>query len=177
MKPAIFTCLIFILLNSLAFDSQALDIDEAYRLIPHQQTTFESGSSNIPKNEIKSVNRLLSLAELAMVERVNALKNGANKSHYFDRIDKILNDIENLEVEQNLQEVHQLIQTSIQQHRAYFETYKQTSKQSKTKKKQLIQGSHRNLIKAYNLLMKAYPQETKHNKQAFFDYLCALDFI
>lgn len=41
----------------------------------------------------------------------------------------------------------------------------------------LIRSSHGKLIAAYNDLMALYAQEGSHNRQAFFDHLCALDFI
>ena len=172
MKKTLFLCAF-----AISFNTFALEIDRAYQLIPHQQTTFLAGQSKIPRDEVKAVNRLLSLAELAMVERVNALQKGPKASQYFSRIDRVLQNIQSMEVTPGLQKIRQHIQTSIQQHSAYFELYEQTDKQSKAKQKQLVQSSHQHLITAYNLLMTAYPQETKHNKQAFFDYLCALDFI
>ncbi|MCP4488040.1 MAG: hypothetical protein GY820_12070 [Gammaproteobacteria bacterium] len=48
---------------------------------------------------------------------------------------------------------------------------------TKVKQKQLVKSSSQHLIAAHSLLKQLYPQETKHNQQAFFDYLCALDFI
>lgn len=40
-----------------------------------------------------------------------------------------------------------------------------------------IQSSSAKLHQAYSFLMSLYPDENASNKQAFFDYLCALDFI
>ena len=41
----------------------------------------------------------------------------------------------------------------------------------------LVQSSHNKLMKAYQLLNVQFPKEHAHNKAAFFDHLCALDFI
>ena len=41
----------------------------------------------------------------------------------------------------------------------------------------LVQSSHKKLIAAYEMLTELYSDEPWHNKQAFFDHLCALDFI
>ena len=38
-----------------------------------------------------------------------------------------------------------------------------------------LSSSHQKLLKTYSVLLKAYPQN-EHNKKAFFDYFCALDF-
>ena len=39
-----------------------------------------------------------------------------------------------------------------------------------------VQSSHKKLLQAYYKLMAMYPREVQHNKTAFFDHLCALDF-
>jgi hypothetical protein len=168
---------LFFLLLLIACNSFALEIEKAYRLIPHKQTPFILLQSKIPEPEAEYVARLLSLSELAMAERVAAMKDGPEKSGYISQIDSILWQLGNLETPQNLRPAHQHIQTAIQQHRNYFELHQVRGEKAKAERNQLIQTSHRHLITAYNLLMRLYPQELKHNKQAFFDYLCALDFI
>jgi hypothetical protein len=172
MRQTFFALLL--LLNSSAF---ALEIDQAYRLIPHQQTTFKLHQSKIPKSEARSVAQLLSLAEQAMVERVDALANGPDKSGYLSRIDSILWQMDHLQVPANLERSREHILTAVQQHRTYFELHGSNGSQAKAARQQLIQSSHGHLISAYNRLMQTYPTETQHNKKAFFDYLCALDFI
>jgi len=41
----------------------------------------------------------------------------------------------------------------------------------------LVASSSGKLHRAYAELLALFPQEDAHNKAAFFDYLCALDFI
>ncbi len=172
MRPSL-----FILLLLLSGKVYALEVDKAYRLIPHKQTAFKLHQSRIPKAEAQSVALLLSLAEQAMVERVDALVQGPEKSGYLSQIDDISWRLGHLQMPARLDPAREHILTAVQQHRAYFELHYANGDKSESARKQLIQSSHRHLISAYNLLMQAYPQETKHNKQAFFDYLCALDFI
>jgi hypothetical protein len=168
---------LFLLLLLLSGNLSALEIDKAYRLIPHKQTVFKLNKSNIPKTEAQSVAHLLSLAEQAMVERVDALVNGPDKSGYLSQIDGISWQLDHLQMPARIDPARDHILAAVQQHRAYFELHNVIGNKSESARKQLIQSSHRHLISAYNLLMQAYPQETIHNKQAFFDYLCALDFI
>jgi hypothetical protein len=40
-----------------------------------------------------------------------------------------------------------------------------------------VRSSSANLQGAYGDLMRLFPSENATNKQAFYDYLCALDFI
>lgn len=170
MKPYV-VCFLLLLFSS---SSQALDTAEAYRLIPHKQTPFYLSKSNLPSNEASYVEKLLSLSERAMVERVEAMMEGPRKSNYARDIDRILLDLSNLKTPTKLKPAYQHIVTAIEQHRSYFAL---SGSSSKSKKQQLVKSSSRHLIAAYNVLMKLYPQESRHNKQAFFDYLCALDFI
>ena len=174
MRLPLFLLLVFILISNPSF---ALDIEQAYRLIPYKQTPFILKQSKIPETEADNVARLLSLTELAMVERVEAMKYGPVKSQYRSQIDIILSQLEHLNPPQAIQPPYQYILAAIQQHRGFFDLHGINDDRVKAERKQLANASHRNLIAAYNLLMQRYPQETKHNKQAFFDYLCALDFI
>ena len=168
---------LFILLLLANSSVNALEIDQAYRLIPHQQTTFKLHRSTIPESEARGVAHLLSLAEQAMVERVDAQAKGPDRSGYLSRIDSILWQIDHLDVPANIAAAREHILTAVQQHRAYFELHGANESGARAARQQLIQSSHGHLISAYNRLMQSYPAETQHNKQAFFDYLCALDFI
>ena len=159
--------ILLLLLNSSVF---ALEIDQAYRLIPHQRTIFKLHRSNLPESEARSVDHLLSLSEQAMVERVDALAKGPDKSSYLSRIDSILWQIDHLKVPVSIEPAREHILTAVQQHRAYFELHGSNGSQTKAAGQQLIQSSHSHLISAYNWLMKTYPTETQHNRQAFFDY-------
>jgi len=161
----------------LCADAFALEVEQAYRLIPHQRTVFLLDQSKLPASDAQQVSRLLSLAEKAMVERVDALKNGAAKTGYLSRIDDILWQLDQLQVPDRIQPARDHVQTAVRQHRNYFELQNVTGASAEASRQQLIQASHRHLIAAYQLLMQTYPEETQHNKQAFFDYLCALDFI
>lgn len=155
----------------------AMGVEQAYQLIPHQRTVFHLHKTNLPGSEAQQVAKLLKLSEKAMVERVNALHNGAGKTGYLSRIDDILWQIEQLQLPGQVRTARDHIQLAVQQHRSFFELQDVSGSNAKTSRNQLVQSSHRHLIAAYQVLMQSYPEETKHNKQAFFDYLCALDFI
>ncbi len=173
MKAYIY-CILFLLFSA---NSQALDIARAYRLIPHQQTPFYLRKSNLPDSEARYISKLLALSELAMAERVEAMIDGPGKSRYDADIATILGKLSKLETPARLRPVYQHIVTAIGEHRSYFALQISVDANAKAKQKQLVKSSSQHLISAYGLLKQLYPQETKHNQQAFFDYLCALDFI
>lgn len=169
--------LILCLLLLVCCVSYALDIDEAYRLIPHQQTPFIKHKSTLPTLEADYVEQLLSLAELAMVERVKAQKYGPKKSRYKQQINSILQELNQLKTPKKLIPAYGYIQAAIKLHRNYFDLHALNDPKSKQQRRKLIKDSSRYLIAAYMSLKKLYPGETRHNQQAFYDYLCALDFI
>jgi hypothetical protein len=109
-----------------------------------------------------------------MLERVRAMQTLSGSETYESNIVKILDRLRKLSPPEKLKPVQQLILQAIEQHRDYFRRLPDTHAQER---KQMIQQSHRTLIQAYNTLMRLYPDETPHNRQAFYDYLCALDFI
>jgi len=157
--------------------AHALEVEQAYRMIPHNRTVFLLYQSNLPAIDARQVARLLTLAEKAMVARVDARVNGAAKTGYLSRIDDIMRQIDKLKVPERIAKARKHILSALQQHRKYFELENMSGSSAEAKRSQLIQSSHRHLIAAYQQLMEAYPDETKHNRQAFFDYLSALDFI
>ncbi len=167
-------CILFLLFSA---NSQALDIARAYRLIPHQQTPFYLKQSNLPDPEARYISKLLGLSELAMAERVEAMIDGPDKSRYDADITTILGKLSKLETPAKLRPVYQHIVTAIEEHRSYFALEISGDANAEVKQEQLVNSSSQHLIAAHALLRQLYPQETKHNKQAFFDYLCALDFI
>lgn len=169
----VFLGIVFLVCSS----AHAMGIEQAYRLIPHQRTVFQLNKSNLPASEAEQVARLLTLAEKAMVERVNALHNGARKTGYMSRIDAILWQIKQLQVPARVTPARDYVLAAVQQHRSFFELQNVSGSNAEASRNQLMQSSHSHLIGAYNVLMQAYPNETKRNQQAFFDYLCALDFI
>ena len=167
--------MIFLLLHCAS--GYAMGVDQAYRSIPHQRTVFELQQSTIPATEARQVAKLLSLVEKAMVERVDAMVNGAEKTGYFSQIVSILWQIDQLRVPKRVQAARDHVHQAVQQHRAFFELQNVTGNQAEASRQQLVQSSSSHLISAYQRLKQSYPEETKHNQQAFYDYLCALDFI
>ena len=95
----------------------------------------------------------------------------------FSQIDSLLWQIDQLRVPKRVQVARDNIHQAVQQHRAFFELQNVTGNRAEASRQQLVQSSSRHLIRAYQKLKQTYPEETKHNQQAFFDYLCALDFI
>lgn len=153
-----------------------MSIDEAYKAIPHKRTVFDSKISTINSKDKDLLIKSFALVETAIVCKVEMGKaystgNYSKNSCY----PKIIEDWKKLDHIEAIKSYFSLILESIQDHEKYFLRWK---KEKKAPDYQLeIQVSHGKLVSAYNVLMTYYNQEPPFNKAAFFDYLCALDFI
>lgn len=158
----------------------SVPVARAYRSIPHKQTTFNPASAKMNPQEIEYLYKLFSIVDIAIVQRVQTLlwyQTGGRRGEDNTNYQQILLELEKLDVSDHLKPAHQLIQQSIQEQHQYFEEIDIAEKYSLNTRNKLIQASHAKLIKAYTLLMALFPQENNHNKTAFYDHLCALDFI
>jgi hypothetical protein len=100
-------------------------------------------------------------------------ENGSRPRNY----EQLIANIGALSAPDRLEPVKRLVGTAIEEQARYFSSLDQSKKLSFNARDKLVQSSHAKLVNAYNLLMAQYPQESAHNNKAFFDHLCALDFI
>lgn len=166
---------------------RAMTIKEAYEAIPHRQTSYNPLQSVAPYVEQANLSRLFSLTDEAMRLRVSILYD-LNTDQDVDLnmmnsvYDSILSHIKSLHVTKDADEAIDLIYQAIIEQREFLTEWAKADKAKRNVYKRYnnhpaVQRSHQKLLQAYNILMKSYPTETAHNKQAFFDHLCALDFL
>lgn len=169
----------------------ALSVDEAYQAIPHRQTTFNLDASNATARDKIFLSKVFSITDKAMTARVEHLRSlyyyeghgETGNSLYNRKVDPLIQQLKALSPPAPLRRHYQLVLESIQEQKQFFKEWAEApNSKKKTLKKNysrhpLVQSSHHKLIAAYGELMRLFPQENKHNKQAFFDHLCALDFL
>ncbi|MEZ0262242.1 MAG: hypothetical protein ACAH80_14640 [Alphaproteobacteria bacterium] len=171
----IIACLALLPFPALAEIKQSMTVDEAYKAIPHQKTKFDSLKGSMSGDEKAFLDVFFELVDLAMVERVSsmqAISSGKAVSANYDEIDRRLMSIE---VPEKLKTAHMLVTQAVQEQRKYLEQWKNSGGAFNVGDP-LIGSSSAKLVQAYGELMRIYPQESEHNKKAFFDHLCALDF-
>jgi hypothetical protein len=159
---------------------QSMSVEQAYQRIPHAKTTFSVAQTQaMNAAESQSANELFQLVDSAIVERVMAMDNVQRGQPYSSRnYDAILARLNSLAVPEKLAAPRSLISAAINDQKSYFERLNRDRKsQSLGAQDPLIQSAHQKLFTAYNRLMGVYPQESAYNKKAFFDHLCALDFV
>jgi len=170
------------LLVSLATAALADAIEDAYSAIPHTRTVFDGSAARMSSAERDCLKTLFSLVDAAIVERVNMLiwlQSGGEKGAVATQYDYILDQLESLETPEKLKSIRDLVVSAIRQQKAFLEEWSaaEDDRPVNVGAHPLVQSASQKLHQAYAELMAIYPAEGSHNKQAFFDYLCALDFI
>ncbi len=173
---------VLILFLMMATDVSALSVEEAYKAIPHRRTVFDVKKAGMTRAEKDFLVEFYELVDLAIVERVDMLmylmsqgRNGALASDY----DTILEELRQLKAPKKLKEAHRLVILAIEEQRHFLEGWEAKGFKANVSvaSDSTVRSASSKLIQAYNIFMQSFQQEGAHNKQAFFDYLCALDFL
>lgn len=164
--------------------SFGMTVDAAYRAIPHRRTPFEQSKVNFGPGQAAYLEAFFSLVDMAMAGRVQTLlhfqtqgRRGIAVEEYQKGIDDVLSQLASLAVPPSLKKSHVLVVHAIKEQRAYFIAWRKSPKAGFVRSDRRVQRSHHELVAAYNHLMRACPKAGPTTKQAFFDHLCALDFI
>ena len=161
--------------------SRNLTIQEAYQRIPHRRTIFRTDLTAIPNDEALYLRELFLLTDAGVVERVyqqTQYQWGSTPSLHERGYGALLQRLAALPTPEKLLPVEALIFEAIGEQRDYLRAWGASGDPRYfSPRASLIRSSHKKLIAAYNELMRLYVHEPPHNKQAFFDHLCALDFI
>ena len=170
----------------------AISVQEAYRAIPHRYTPFESTRVKMGPQDAAVLEEFFRLLNLAIVERVQAQawfqsngKRGVAFPNYQRNTDRLIVQLETSTIPEALKAMHCDVIDALKDQRAYFEEWQQAVRRGEpfryppgsSPHHPRILSSSQKFRQAYGRLIHLYPQETERTKQAFFDHLCALDFI
>jgi hypothetical protein len=170
----------------------AISVEEVYRAIPHRYTPFEARSVKMSPKDAAVLQEFFRLLNLAIVERVQAQawfqsnrKRGVAFPSYQRSTDGLIAQLEALTIHDSLKAAHRYVIDALKDQRAYFEEWQRAVRKGEpfryppgaSPHHPRVVSSSQKLQQAYGRLIQIYPQETERTKQAFFDHLCALDFI
>ena len=159
-------------LMGIANSAFAVSVEEAYRLIPHQRTIFQSASARMPTAERAYLVAFFSAIDQAIVAKVSARRETTVAEAYRP----VWKAWEQLNPPTALKGAQDKVKAAIMDQQAFLlEIENKQSSWNMGHRK--IRSSSANLREAYGELMRIYSSENASNKQAFFDYLCALDFV
>jgi len=158
-----------------------MNVEAAYRAIPHDRTVFLLNQARMPRDEARYLVALFTLTDIAVAERVY-LQNLLRRGHAVDiaasNYAEILDGLRALPTPSGLLPVENMIHQAIEEQRDYLQQWTQSGNPGFFDSRAgLVQKSHGKLIAAYAALERRYGEESRHNTRAFYDYLCALDFI
>jgi hypothetical protein len=173
------------LLAALPIAASALTVEQAYAAIPHQRTVFDTAGSQLARGQVDALDQLFVLSDRGTVLRVDALD--ALKRGDTPRLRATVRDyaalvdaLRQLRPTQQTRGATELVIHAVLQHQHFFDTKLaavSTGARLDAAFTADVNQSSQKLRQAYSLLMAAFPDETARNRQAFFDYLCALDFL
>jgi hypothetical protein len=162
-----------------------LTVEEAYAAIPHKRTTFVPAQSLLAASESNMLNQLFDLADSAIVLKVIAVK--AMQANDAPRVqqtiadyDALINKLSTLSISGDLNKIKANLLAAIKKHQHYFQEKQaqfQTNNHYDHGFTPDLRAASGILQQTYGLLIQAFPQESSNNKIAFYDYLCALDFL
>lgn len=160
-----------------------LSVEEAYRSIPHAQTTYMASKSLLQSKLKNDLENLFKIVDDAIVSRYEAYRNlfhGKSAERAIASYKLVIKEISRLQVEKEVIPVKNKILSAMKIQIEYLERWGKSQKDKKVAfnpQDPDVQKSSSDLKQAYNQLMSLYSNESGHNKKAFFDHLCALDFI
>lgn len=183
MKQIIFSLAVFMACAS--FAAHAITVEAAYATIPHKRTVFDGNASKLSAAQIDSLKRLFASSDQGVVLRVEGLRalRGAEEAQLRRAINDyraLVSKVASLNLSAEIKPAQDLIAQAIADHQRFFEMklrdYDTLAKRDAAFTADINQASQK-LHRAYDALMKAFPSEPAINKTAFYDYLCALDFL
>lgn len=166
------------------------ELSEVYSWIPHKQTTYQSERSELPGEEARQLSAVFALTDRALVTRVRALqwlasngKQGWSREKVSAESDQVLAELLKQKLPTGVGSARDLIVQAVRDQQNFllgqFDLQARNAQyrvSAAALESSEVESSHGRLISAYNALMAAYPNESAHNRQAFYDHLCALDF-
>ena len=162
-----------------------LSVDAAYAAIPHRRTTMDLANSNMPAQDQRFLEIAFHLIDQAIRLRVSTCQKfssaGVSDSKPISDMDRLIEYFQSIEAPASLAGYQAQLLEALSDQRAFFEEWRLQGQQfhyaSAIASHPRVQSASTALRSAYGILMQTYPNESSNNKEAFFDYHCALDFI
>lgn len=161
-----------------------LSVDGAYAAIPHRRTAMDFAASNMPDEDKRFLEVAFHLIDQAIRLRVTACQNSEIRdSHSISDLSGLIEYLQNTEAPAGLTSYQAHLLEALTDQRAFFEEWRTEGQQFQYGSARTItshpkvQSASTALRGAYEILMAKYSSEGNNNKEAFFDYHCALDFI
>ena len=162
-----------------------ISVDDAYAAIPHRRTVWAEEETTVPAPERDYLRVMFTLEDEAVAARVAGLqkyaRNEFDDSDVDTEFDQLISFARGVVPPQSLQAYHGHVVEALVAQQQFFRDWKTAGAQfpyaQRIAENPGARRASGELKAAYNELMSKYPQERQTNKDAFFDYHCALDFM
>ena len=164
-----------------------LSVDAAYAAIPHRRTAMDFAASSMPDQDKRFLEVAFHLIDQAIRLRVTAYqklsRSEVRDSQLMSDMNRLVDCLQNTEAPASLASYQSRLLQALSDQRSFFEEWHSQGQQFQYGSPQTIathpkvQSASSALKAAYGILMETYPGESNGNKEAFFDYHCALDFL
>ncbi len=148
---------------------------------------MDFAASNMPDQDQRFLEVAFHVIDEAIRVRVTAYqkfsRSEAGDSQSISDMDRLVDYFQNTEAPSGLSSYQAHLLQALSDQRAFFEEWQTRGQQFQYGSPQTIgthpkvQSASTALREAYGILMERYPGEGSRNKEAFFDYHCALDFL
>ena len=162
-----------------------LTVEQAYAGIPHRRTVWNDSESTVPEEEKAYLRTMFQVIDQAIAVRVAGLQSFSNKQ--FDSInidanwESLISFTQEMTVPKTLTSYHQNVLAAFSNERQFFSEWRSRGDQFEFARQFAnhsgVRAASSASRAAYGELMARYPSETQNNKDAFYDYHCALDFL
>lgn len=164
-----------------------LSVDAAYAAIPHRRTAMDFAASDMPDQDKRFLEVAFHVIDQAIRLRVSAYqkfsRSEVRDSQSISDMHRLADYLKNTEAPDSLSNYQAHLLQALSDQRGFFEEWNSQGQQFQYGSPQTIgthpkvQSASSALKGAYGILMETYPSEGDNNKEAFFDYHCALDFL
>jgi hypothetical protein len=166
--------------DALPSASVGMTVDESYRVIPHRRTQFDPNATTLTNDEREYLAYFFKLVDQAIVLRVNGMLTIEHPTEFEEtlrQLGELIQFAQALPYPARLSEYHALVVEALADQQSYFDEAASRRSTAGLAQNAKVQRASQKLKTAYSILMRLYADEPKSNKNAFFDHLCALDFI
>jgi len=166
--------------------AQALDVEGAYAAIPHRRTAFDAPASNTPAPQKASLARLFALTDRGVVLRVESMqahgkRDAAGIKRAVAGYDALVADLGRESFSPEVAPARALIVEALQLQQRHLQSRPEGGLAFNVRRDLEatpdVKQASLKLLKAWGILKRTFPGEPEKNKAAFFDHLCALDFL
>jgi hypothetical protein len=161
-----------------------LSVEAAYEAIPHNRTVMDFAASNMPESDKRFLEVAFHVIDQAIRVRVSAYRKfsrGELSDVTIADFDLLIEYLQKLEAPDSLTSYQARLVEALSDQRDFFQDWLKQAEPGQYGKSVAshakVQSASAALKGAYGMLIELYPNEAPNNKQAFFDYHCALDFI